>query len=312
MKERSKCRIEYTLKINKKGVQKFALKLKIRAKIVSFSLYLHVQLKKHIPNLFTLGNMLCGCLAIIACFSWDFQLSALLIFLGAVFDFFDGFLARLLKVSGDLGKQLDSLADMVTFGLAPGIIVFQLLRFSLWTKDVNIDSLYPMGAFIAMLIPLLSGYRLAKFNIDTRQSDSFIGLPTPANALFFSSIAYFLDLKSLAKSYEFALLQFHQTPSYKLNFSETTFTSLEIFLFSPGFLISSTIIFSFLLIAELPLLALKFKQFGFKGNEWRYSLLGLSALLLIIFQVSAIPIIVVLYILISILNNTIKSHEIQS
>ncbi|MFN3342671.1 MAG: CDP-diacylglycerol--serine O-phosphatidyltransferase [Flavobacteriales bacterium] len=271
-----------------------------------------MQLKKHIPNLFTLGNLLCGCLSVVAAFRWELQFATYLILFGAFLDFFDGFIARLLKVSGEIGKQLDSLADMVTFGVAPGMIVFQMLRVSQWGDGLKMDELYHPIAFIAFLIPLFSAYRLAKFNIDTRQSDRFIGLPTPANALFFSSFPLILEWNSAHYiSYERSLSYVLSFPDHPLPFSPPTDQPFS-FLLNPVLLTALTVLFSVLLISEIPLLALKFKQFGWKGNEWRWSLVIMAVALLIIFKFLAIPIIVVLYILISILNNTIKSHEIQS
>ena len=135
-----------------------------------------MAIKSHIPNILTLANLFCGILAIKVGFSEHYFLAAFFVVLGAFFDFLDGFAARLLKVQGELGKQLDSFADMVTFGVAPGVVMYSFL------SSFILDSYIP---YISFVIPLLSAVRLAKFNIDSNQSDKFIGLPTPANALFF-------------------------------------------------------------------------------------------------------------------------------
>ena len=136
-----------------------------------------MKLKKHIPNLLTLGNLFCGTLATIFAVQGNFELTALLVIIGIFFDFLDGFVARILKVSGELGKQLDSLADMVTSGVVPGIVMVQLLSKTIISEIV-------LFSYIGLLLTLGACYRLAKFNLDTRQSDSFIGLPTPAMSLF--------------------------------------------------------------------------------------------------------------------------------
>ncbi len=140
---------------------------------------MYIHFKKQIPNLFTLGNLSCGVMSILCIFQDDLQLAVLWVLLAAVLDFFDGFLARLLKVSGELGKQLDSLADMVTFGVAPGFMLYAL--------SDDIDG-YVRYAFL--LLPVFSAYRLAKFNIDTRQTNSFIGVPTPITGIMCISWGY--------------------------------------------------------------------------------------------------------------------------
>lgn len=273
-------------------------------------------IKQQIPNLFTLGNLFCGCLAIKFAFEWDLVMAAYLVGLGAVLDFFDGFLARILKVQGELGKQLDSLADMVTFGVVPGVVMFQMMRLitSLNQIQENVisynihDTFYDIHStfsnnlicYLAFLIPVLSAYRLAKFNIDTRQSDKFIGLPTPANAIFICSFPLIVQLNT-----ENSLAFLLQPQSlYLINDDFLFFSVNNVSLFlNLNILIFFTILFSFLLISNLPLFALKFKSFGFRGNEIRYVFLGISATMLIIFQVLAIPFIVLLYLLMSVINN---------
>lgn len=236
------------------------------------------MIKKQIPNTITLLNLVCGCLAIISTFHKTFELTAFLVVLAAVFDFFDGFAARLLHVHSDMGKQLDSLADMVTFGVVPGFVMYQLIIYDIGNGTAYIGPNEPVWylAYFALLIPVFSAYRLAKFNIDTRQSDSFIGVPTPANALFIC----FLPLLMIPEGNPIASI-----------------------LLKPYILIALCFIQSYLMIAELPLIALKFKQFGFKGNEWRYILITMAVILLIIIKVKAIPLIIILYVALSLLQN---------
>lgn len=202
-----------------------------------------------------------------------------MIFVAAIADFFDGFVARLLKVQSELGKELDSLADMVSFGFVPGTILYVALLKT--TNSSDFTGLIENGEytpFIGFLVTVFSGLRLAKFNIDTRQSTSFIGLPTPANTLFFLTI-----------------------PLIWLNAESSDF--IHEIISNPIILIVSTLLFSYLLIAELPLIALKFKGFGFKGNVFRYILIISGIISTILFTYLAIPVILVLYILLSIIEN---------
>lgn len=256
-----------------------------------------MNIKRHIPNLLTLSNLFCGILAVKAGFEAEFYLAAGLVVLGAVFDFFDGFAARLLKVSNEIGKQLDSLSDMVTFGVAPGVIMFTLLKSILnfqsgvynWESIslVNPDSYKYIFylPYIAFLIPLASAIRLAKFNVDENQSDKFIGVPTPANSLFFISMPLILE-------------------HIKLSVSPLSLV---------GGLIILILIFSWLLNANIELLALKFKDFGWKNNEIRYTFIGMVVITIVITVLLkivyiSIPIIILLYIIISIFNNSNKKQ----
>lgn len=227
-----------------------------------------------IPNLMTCGNLLCGCLGIVFSFRGDLLLSGGLIFVAAVLDFLDGFAARLLNQSSPIGKELDSLADMVTFGLLPSMILFQLLESTTTTIDIgNI-----LISFSAFILTIFSALRLAKFNIDTRQTDSFIGVPTPANAILVASLPF--------------ILRTH--PEY------------ESWIVNQSVLVSYTLIMSYLLIMEMPLLAFKFKTFGWKENQIKYIFLGLSVLLLFLMKFAAVPLIVGLYILLSVLQRVFK------
>ena len=231
-----------------------------------------MSILRHIPNLITLGNLFFGLLSIQFAYSNDLYSASLCILSGAFLDFFDGFLARLLKVSGELGKQLDSLSDLITFGVAPSVIVFQLILLS--------ESEFSGIAYIAFLIPLFSAYRLAKFNIYSNQSDTFIGLPTPANALFFISIP-------IAKHFngEDILLDF---------LSQKTV------------LIVLVIGLCLLMVSSINFIALKFKTFNWKGNEYRFTLVGMSVILLLLFHFVAIAIIILLYTVLSLINNPRK------
>ncbi|MGZ3884725.1 MAG: CDP-alcohol phosphatidyltransferase family protein [Bacteroidia bacterium] len=254
------------------------------------------MIRKNIPNAITCGNLLCGCLAIVQAFEGNLVWAAYLVGIAAVLDFFDGFAARLLHVSSPIGKDLDSLADMVTFGVVPGIVMFQWLTAIFYkTLDRAEFSIYEMQGFgrygalryIAFLIPIFSAVRLAKFNNDVRQSDSFIGLPTPANAAFICSIPLVV---------EFCCEEFAGSVAPYL-------TPLGMFLTNPWVIVPVICVFSFLLISELPLFALKFKNFGWADNKIRYVFLALALLLLIAFQFVGIPLVIIAYILLSAVNN---------
>jgi CDP-diacylglycerol--serine O-phosphatidyltransferase len=271
-----------------------------------------MNIKKHIPNAITCGNLLCGCLGILVTSWYRFDYAFFFILLAAFLDFFDGFFARILKVTSPIGKDLDSLADVVTFGVLPGFIMFRLISLSILKLDIHfaqeiystfnvgeltLDRLQEMGIskfsylllpLFAFLIPIFSAIRLAKFNNDTRQSHSFIGLPTPANGVFIASFAYIMI-------------------TY---FNEGTNTELLKILANPYFLIGLTILMSYLLIAEIPLFALKFKNFGWNDNKIRFVFLIISILLLIVFHFIAIPFIIFLYITLSAINNSINKKNI--
>ena len=243
-----------------------------------------MSIKKHIPNLLTLGNLLCGTIATIFAVQGDFVSAAFLVVLGIFFDFFDGFAARLLTVSGELGKQLDSLADMVTSGVVPGIVMFQLLSSGNFTNGSTItETMTWVGLkfntiqILGLLLTLAACYRLAKFNIDTRQTDSFIGLPTPAMSLFVVSLPLIVEYSD----YSFI------TDLVQNNY----------------FLIGVTLILSYLMNAELPLFSLKFKNYSFKDNIQKYSFLLTSILLIITLKFISIPLIILLYVLFSIISN---------
>lgn len=226
---------------------------------------------KHIPNALTCCNLLCGCLGLVEAFQGSLVNASYLIGFAAIFDFLDGFAARLLKASSPIGKDLDSLADIVTFGVLPGVIVFMLLKSTVY--NFQFGQLVP---FLAFLIPVFSALRLAKFNNDPRQSDIFFGLPTPANAIFFASFPLILKF-------------------------DTSISSM--ILIEPILLVVLTLLSCCLMVAELPLIALKFKSFAFSKNIFRYILICSSLLMSLIFSIYAIPMIIILYVILSIGEN---------
>jgi len=246
-----------------------------------------MNFKKHIPNIFTLGNLLCGTLATVLAVSGYFEMTALFVVLGIFLDFFDGFFARIFKVSGELGKQLDSLADMVTSGVVPGIVLFILLGNNQQIPyEINTEFKVSMGLpLIGLLVTLAACYRLAKFNLDTRQSESFIGLPTPAMSLFIVSLP---------------LVQMHSDVDFVKDLIGNNY-----------FLIGIAILLSFLMNSELSLFSLKFKNYGIKENLFKYILITLSIVLIVAFEYLSVPIIIMSYILLSILNN-FKNTDIQN
>ena len=231
-----------------------------------------MQIKKHIPNIITLLNLFCGCIAIVFVAELNFEMAFFFVCLGIFLDFFDGFFARLFKVSSPLGLQLDSLADMVTSGVVPGYVMYSLLKMS--QNPTSPDLFIP---YLGFIIALGSCYRLANFNIDTRQTDSFIGLPTPANALFILSLPLVLR---------------HSDSLVVFDILTNQWILLVITLFS-----------AYILNAEIPLFSLKIKDFTFKKNALQIVFLSLSVLLLFFFQYLAIPLVIITYVLLSVINN---------
>jgi len=245
---------------------------------------------KHIPNFITCLNLLSGCLAIISVVVGSPLVAAYLVITAAVFDFFDGFAARILNVSSPIGAQLDSLADMVTFGVVPGLMLLHYLTDGIFNLNGLSSFLENPILLIPFAVPVFSALRLAKFNVDTRQTDSFRGLPTPASAFWVISIPLMIEF-----------MPFH------------IWWSPESVIVDKWFIIGSSIGLSAIMISDIPLLAMKFKTFGWKGNGVRYTFLIISAILLIILRPVAIPIILSLYVLISIIDNLFLSkNEVQS
>lgn len=247
-------------------------------------------MKRYIPNALTLLNLLCGCIAVIFAVNDNFVAAALFVFLGIFFDFFDGFAARKLNVQGELGVQLDSLADMVTSGLVPGIIMSRLLILSdgsflqpiedsqQWTETMNWVGLkISILPLLGLAITLASAYRLAKFNIDTEQQAYFKGLPTPANTLLIISLPLILEFQNS--------------------------DAINAIILNKWFLIALTILSCWLLNSNIKLFALKFKDYSFKANATRYIFIILCLVLLIVLHFAAIPVIIVLYVAMSLLDN---------
>ena len=218
------------------------------------------------PNILTLCNLLSGCAAVIfaLCIN-DLEQAFWCVLVAAVFDFLDGFAARLMEVSSPVGKELDSLADMISFGLAPASILY-----SIYVATGGDE----LSGFAVFILVAFSALRLAKFNIDDRQATEFIGLPTPACAMFFASVGYIMQQNAAAAP--------------------------------PVAAIVASVVFSLLLISPIPMFALKFKHFDFAGNELRYIFLGISLVLLGLYQVRALPFIILAYILVSIVRFLIR------
>lgn len=234
-----------------------------------------MQIKKYIPNALTMGNLLSGCIAVLFAVQDQLEYAAIFVALGIFFDFFDGFFARLFNIQSEVGLQLDSLADMVTSGVVPGIVMYQLLIDASNTPwATSLEAYHFDIAYIGLAITLASAYRLARFNVDDRQTDSFIGLPTPANTLFILSIPLIL----IYQEYAFA----------------------KALLTNPYVLIVLTIMSCIMLNAEVHLFALKFKTWDFPKNKVRYIFLLLSILLLIVLHYLAIPLLIILYVLLSV------------
>jgi CDP-diacylglycerol--serine O-phosphatidyltransferase len=281
----------------------------------------------NLANILTGLNMLSGFISIVLALAGRIDIAPLFILLGAILDFFDGFVARKLGVSAPIGKQLDSLADVVTFGIAPGVLTMVMIvlgvdwssliplegatktyqndltyyvyfQISAWFQALfynvpnNFDASIKFLPFVAMIIPFLSMFRLAKFNVDERQTDRFHGVPTPLNTIFFTffPLYFYLNIDSWAHQGKFI----H-------------------FLFDCYSIAAIAVLMSLLMITDIPLLALKFKNFSWKENQFRYLLVGKSLIIILIFQLWAIPIIVILYLILSLIDNlSSKKNEIQS
>ncbi len=231
-----------------------------------------MKVLRHLPNALTSGNLLCGCFGILFALRYQLEAAAYCVWLACLFDFLDGFAARLLNVPSPIGKELDSLADMVSFGVLPAMVMYSLLG------SAVVD---PPVAYAAFLIAIFSALRLAKFNIDDRQTDSFIGVPTPANALFITSLVFL--------------------PA-----------PLNKWLSNPTFLVLITLVFSFLLVSPFELIALKFKNFSWRSNQARFLFIGVSFLTLVLLKQSSIPFIILFYILFSLLLDVFSSKKQKS
>ncbi len=238
---------------------------------------------------------MCGCLSVAASFDGYPVTAAVFIFAAAAFDFFDGLAARVLKVHTEIGKQLDSLADIISFGVAPTIILVMLLRSSL--NVYYASTFLAAGAktvqYFPFVLVIFSAMRLAKFNVDTRQHDSFIGVPTPANGILIASLPLIVDSNNTSLFQGLGFLPGH-------NIIGEWFSTLAV---TPSVIFGYSVVMSYLLISELPLFALKFKTLSWEENKIKFIFLIVSLLLFIVLNVVAIPIIIILYIVLSIVNN---------
>lgn len=237
-------------------------------------------MKRHIPNCITCLNLLSGCISIVMAFKGELQLASYMILLAALFDFCDGLVARLLKVESPIGVDLDSFADNLSFGLAPAMILF------VWLKDCYADLSPSMQTpfteilrYLVFIVPILSAVRLAKFNHDERQKTEFRGLATPANALFIGFLHFASENISFLGNYWIALI--------------------------------GMFIFSLLMVIDLPMFSLKFKNFKFKENWFRFLFLFLALLLLIFFQIGAIPVIILLYLFMTLMHYIVVRIHIK-
>ncbi|BAU55230.1 CDP-diacylglycerol--serine O-phosphatidyltransferase [Mucilaginibacter gotjawali] len=228
------------------------------------------RVKKHLPNAITCANLFSGCVGIVLAFKGELVAAAYAIFLSAIFDFFDGLASRVLKSFSGIGKDLDSLADMVSFGVLPAVIMYQI-----FLQAPQIAQISGWLNFIAFLIPVFSALRLAKFNVDTRQAENFIGLPTPANAILIASFPMIIE---------------HHDRFY------------EPFLSNPYALPIFVIVMCTLLVLEMPMMSLKFKNSDFNQNIYRYLLLLFSAILILFFKFAAVPVIILIYVILSIIQ----------
>ncbi len=239
-----------------------------------------MNIKKHIPNAITLGNLACGCIAVLFASQCEFNYAAIMIILASVFDFFDGFAARMLHTKSDIGKELDSLCDMVSFGLAPAFIMYYFLSHSTLLTDIPLYEIYNINiipAVCSIIYCCCVAIRLAKFNLDTRQTEQFLGLPSPAAAFVLISI-----------------------PFWSRSLSNQTLCIISI---------GIIVLLCIAMLCEYPLLSLKFHDFTIKNNILRYILLIIGLILFILLNFMSIPIIIFIYIILSIIGNTINKHK---
>ena len=236
-----------------------------------------ISIRKHIPNAVTCLNLFAGCMACVAAFEGFYEAALTFIILSAAFDFFDGLLARMLHAYSPIGKDLDSLADDVSFGVAPSVVLFSLfkeMQYPAW-----LEAAAPFLPYTAFLISVFSALRLAKFNNDTRQTTSFIGLPVPANALFWGAL--------VAGTHDWLTAQCH-----------------------PLLLLGAVCLFSWLLVSEIPMFSLKFKNLSWKENKTRFLFLVVCIPLLVVFKVLGLSIVIAWYILLSLFSPKGKQNSV--
>ena len=235
------------------------------------------SINKHLPNAITCANLFSGCVGVVFAFQDNLIFAAYALFLSAILDFFDGLAARVLKSYSTIGKDLDSLADMMSFGFLPSAIIYEL-----FLRSPEIPAISPYLNYIAFLITVFSVLRLAKFNNDIRQTENFIGLPTPANGIMIASFPF--------------ILQFH--PAFARH------------LLNPYVLSVFVLIMCGLLVAELPLMSLKFRNSDFNQNIYRYLLLMFSAILILFFKFTAVPVIILIYITLSVIQFKFSNDKV--
>lgn len=229
-----------------------------------------MKIIKHLPNTLTCCNLLSGCISIALLFNGNLMGAGVMIFIAALFDFFDGFAARLLNAHSPIGGELDSLSDVISFGVAPSFIVYRLLSESSLSLIVNNINIIPFAAF---LMAAFASIRLAKFNIDPEQKSSFVGLPTPATGIFFASIA--------------------------IGITQTETDSILHIINSPLPLLASILIFSFLMVSKIPFFSFKIKNFSFKDNSLRYTVIMIAIIIFVLLKWQSLPFIILFYILLS-------------
>lgn len=237
-------------------------------------------MKKHIPNILTCINVLSGCIACVMAFEGNYFWVIFWLIIAAVVDFFDGFSARLLKAYSSIGKDLDSLADMVSFGLAPAVLVFRFLSDSYVLKTLT----FPFAEYIpylSFMLVIFSALRLAKFNNDERQTKSFIGLPTPPNALFWISLCYGLNINTIGMPVQVSFY----------------------------LILVLIVVFSLLMVSEIPMFSLKVENFGIKGNELRYLLIVLMIIAVIFGGLLGIAAGIIIYVLMSIVSSSLSQKQ---
>jgi len=249
--------------------------------------------KNSIPNIFTSLNLLCGCFAIVSATNDNAMWTAYFVGIAAIFDFLDGMAARALKVQSPIGKDLDSLADMVSFGVVPGLIMFKLIGISLFTYGLQADisgntrAIFNFLPYLSFLITICAAIRLARFNVFSSESSlGFTGMPTPAMAIFIASLPLIIENQDISNEF-----------------------LMESVFLSPIFPIATTIFISYLMVSKINMFSLKFKTLGWTGNKMRYVFLILALALIIPFKFLGIMFTMVLYILLSIINNRIKLTE---
>jgi len=267
-------------------------------------------IKQSIPNFVTILNLLCGSIAIVLAIQGQVKYAGYLIILATVFDFFDGFLARKLNVMSELGKQLDSLSDLISFGMAPTAIMYESMRYSLklvygsnYFQQTTLNIIILGTSF---LIVIFSALRLAKFNVSTNQKYNFVGVPTPAFALL---VASFPIINAMVPENLVVINAIFKTLGKDLPMMVSMgIIGIQIFVIEKMyFLLSVTILFSALLVANINIIAFKFQDFKYKNNKIRYNFFIYSLVLFIFLQAIAIPIIIFSHVIISII--TAKSRK---